>query len=97
MFRMWVKEWKNNRMIHDITICDAALPSEKNRTKKVFDCLEEACYELDVAKPIWLNVNIEEFKRIDKTRFSKDSFIEEIPFDYLEIQVIEEDDDEIPY
>ena len=80
-------------MIRDITICDAADPSEKNRTKKVFDTLEEACYELDVAKPIWLNVNVEEFKRIDKTRFSKDSFIEEVPFDYLEIHVIEEDDD----
>ena len=92
MFRMWVKEWKDNHMIRDITICDAADPSEKNRTKKVFDTLEEACYELDVAKPIWLNVNVEEFKRIDKTRFSKDSFIEEVPFDYLEIHVIEEDD-----
>lgn len=46
-----------------------------------------------MSKPIWLNVNVEEFKRIDKTRFSKDSFIEEVPFDYLEIHVIEEDDD----
>ena len=40
-----------------------------------------------------VNVNVEEFKRIDKTRFSKDSFIEEVPFDYLEIHVIEEEDD----
>ena len=93
MFRLWAKEWKDNRMIRDITICDSAPPSEKNRTKKVFDALDEVCYTFDVAKPIWLNVNIEEFKRIDKTRFSKDSFIEEVPFDYLEIQVIEEDEE----
>lgn len=93
MFRMWVKEWKQNRMINDITICDSAPSTEKNRTKKVFDALEEACYALDVAKPIWLNVNIAEFKKLDRTRFSEDSFIEEIPFEYLEIQVIEEDDD----
>ena len=93
MFRLWAKEWKDNRMIKDITICDSAPPSEKNRTKKVFDALDEACYTFDVAKPIWLNVNIEEFKRIDKTRFSKDCFIEEVPFDYLEIQVIEEDEE----
>ena len=82
MFRLWAKEWKENRMVRDITICDGAPPSEKNRTKKVFDALEEVCY-----------TNIAEFKRVDKTRFSKDNFIEEIPFDYLEIQVIEEDDD----
>ncbi len=32
-----------------------------------------------------------EFKRHKKARFRQDNFIEEIPFDYLEIQVIEED------
>ncbi len=32
-----------------------------------------------------------DFKRHSKTRFTKDSFIEHIDFDYLEIQVIEED------
>ena len=31
------------------------------------------------------------FKRHSKTRFRQDSFIEHIEFDYLEIQVIEED------
>ncbi|MCD7825760.1 MAG: hypothetical protein LUH14_07365 [Clostridiaceae bacterium] len=91
MFRLWAKEWKQNRMIRDITICDAAPPAEKNRTKKVFDAIEEICYAFDLAKPIWLNSNISEFQRIDKTRFTSDNFIEEISFDYLEIQVIEED------
>ena len=35
--------------------------------------------------------NIPDFKRHSKTRFRQDSFIEHIEFDYLEIQVIEED------
>lgn len=34
--------------------------------------------------------NINDFKRHAKTRFTKDSFIEQIDFDYLEIEVIEE-------
>lgn len=92
MFRMWVKKWKENHLVDDITICDSAPSKEKNRTKKVFDAVEEACYSMDLGKPIWLDVNIREFQRIDRTRFSKDSFIEEIDFDYLEIHVIEEDD-----
>ena len=92
MFRMWGKIWKENRLLKDITIVDSAPQTEKNRTKKVFDAVEEICYAFDLAKPIWLDVNIREFKRIDKTRFSRDSFIEEIDFDYLEIQVIEEDE-----
>ena len=37
-----------------------------------------------------LDSNIAEFKRLDKTRFTRDNFIEDIDFDYLEIHVIEE-------
>lgn len=36
-------------------------------------------------------MNIADFKRHYKTRFTQDSFVESIDFDYLEIQIIEED------
>ena len=88
MFRLWVKEWKSNRMLCDTTVCD---DSDDTRTHKVFRALETACYELDLGKPIWLDSNVEEFRRHAKARFYQDSFMEEIPFDYLEIQIIEED------
>lgn len=61
------------------------------RTKKIFAALEEICREFDLQVPIWLDVNIRDFKCFSKTRFTKDSFIEEIDFDYLEIVVYEED------
>lgn len=89
MFKLWAKEFKNNRLLKDITISDMA--EDKNRTKKVFDAVDEVCYEFDLSKPIWLDKNIEEFKRIDRTRFYQDNFIDGIDFDYLEIHVIEED------
>jgi hypothetical protein len=75
-------------MIKDTVVCD---DSNETRTHKVFNAIERICYEFDLEKPIWLNSNVEDFKRHDKTRFNKDSFIEEIDFDFLEIQVIEED------
>ena len=88
MFRLWVKEFKNNRLLKDTTICDE---SEDTRTHKVFRALEEACYKFDLGKPIWLETTIEDFKRHAKARFYQDSFMETIEFDYLEIYVIEED------
>ena len=88
MFRLWAKEFKDNRMLRDTTICD---DSGETRTHKVFHALEEVCYVFDLGKPIWLEHNIEEFKRVDKTRFRSDNFIDGIEFDYLEIHVIEED------
>ncbi|MCD8220597.1 MAG: hypothetical protein LUD07_00110 [Clostridiales bacterium] len=88
MFRMWGKIWKNNHMIKDtvISVADYSL----SRTAMVFQALDEICYEFDLEKPIWLDSNIKEFQRIDRTRFRQDSFIEPIPFDFLEIHVIEE-------
>lgn len=46
--------------------------------------------EFDLEKPIWLDSNISEFKKVAKTRFGADNFIESIDFDYLEVHIIEE-------
>lgn len=91
MFRLWAKEFKNNRMLRDMVVENGS--QNLNRTKKIFAAIDEICYEFDLSKPIWLDHNIEEFKRIDKTRFTSDNFIDSIDFDFLEIHVIEEDDE----
>lgn len=88
MFRLWAKIWKENHMLRDTVIID---DSEDTRTRKVFRALDEVCIRFDLGKPIWLDSNIREFQRHAKTRFLQDSFIEQIPFDYLEFQIIEED------
>lgn len=89
MFRLWAKEFRSNRMLRDMVVENAS--PELTRTKKIFAAMDEICYTFDLSKPIWLEHNIAEFKRIDKTRFTSDNFIETIDFDFLEIQVIEED------
>lgn len=63
-----------------------------SRTKKVLAAVEEACHTLDLSVPIWLDSTVRDFQRVARCRFTQDAFIEEIPFDYLEIQMIEEDD-----
>ncbi len=89
MFRLWGKIFQDNHLLQDTVICDS--DSQANRTRKVFRGLEEICRQFDLSNPIWLNHNIKEFQQRAKTRFYQDSFIETIEFDYLEIQVIEED------
>lgn len=88
MFRLWAKIFHDNHMLKDTCITD---DSKDTRTHKVFRALEEVCYEFDLGKPIWLDKTVADFKRHSKTRFTQDNFIEGIDFDYLEIQVIEED------
>lgn len=88
MFRLWAKVFDDNHMVRNTVIEDE---SAETRTHKVFNALETVCHTFDLGKPIWLDVNINEFKRSSKVRFYQDNFIETIDFDYLELQIIEED------
>ena len=88
MFRLWAKLIKENHLLRDTVVEDG---SADTRTAKVFRALEQACGIFDLGVPIWLQTNIDEFRRVAKARFTQDSFIEPIDFDYLEIHVIEED------
>lgn len=88
MFRMWMKIFKDNHLLKDTVICID--DSEMSRTAKVFHAVSEACIEFDLSQPIWLDANIREFQRHNKTRFTQDNFVEEISFDFLEVHIIEE-------
>ncbi len=88
MFRMWGKIWKDNRLIRDTVAKNSDY--SLSRTAMVLQGLQQICHDLDLSVPIWLDSSISDFRRHNKTRFTADSFIEEIDFDYLEIQVLEE-------
>ena len=81
MFRMWCKLFDDRGHLIKDTV----------RTRKIFAAIHDACYEFDLAEPIWLDSNVSEFQRHSKVRFTKDNFVEDIEFAYMEIEVIEED------
>ena len=89
MFRVWIKIIKDTRLLRD-TVIAIDDPAE-TRTHKVYKALEDGCHELNLSIPIWLELNKKDFIRYARTRFTQDSFIETIDFDYLEFRVIEED------
>lgn len=86
--RIWFKIFKDNRLQNDIVVEENQTDT---RTHKIFKALDEACYQFDLGKPIWLDKTIAEFKRHGKARFYQDNFIETVDFDFLEMHVIEED------
>ena len=59
MFQMWGKLVENNHILQDLTVC---IDDEDTRTHKVFRALDEICDAWNLAKPIWLDTNISEFK-----------------------------------
>lgn len=89
IMKFWAKEWKDNHMLRDHMVTDL---TDDTRTHKVFRALDEVCAAFDLPHPQWLDSTVREFKRHARCRFTQDAFVgEEIPFDYLELQVLEED------
>ena len=86
--RFWARTFKDNRMTGDVVIENN---DDDTRTHKVFAAIDRISYDLDITRPIWLDSNISDFKKYSKVRFYSDSFIEEVPFDYLEFSVLNED------
>jgi hypothetical protein len=86
--KIWFQIFTDAHLVRSETIEDY---SSETRTHKVFAALEEVCMRFDLSRPIWLQSNIDEFKKRAKTRFRKDNFVDEIDFDYLEMHVLEED------
>ena len=80
--RFWFKLWKDTRLKRDLTI---ESNEKDSRTHKVFLALEEAVHAFDLSVPIWLDKNIRDFKRSSRCRFTQDSFLEPLEYDYLEM------------
>lgn len=87
MFRMWIKIWHENHLIKDMVYENA---ENVRRTEKVLEGIRVACEKWDVANPMWLDMNIRDFKKHSRCRFNADNFPESIEFEYFEIHVIEE-------
>ena len=86
--KFWARTFKENHMKEDRVVI---IDGDDTRTHKVFAAIDKISYDLDISRPIWLDSNISDFKKYSKVRFYKDSFIEDISFDYLEFMVLEED------
>ena len=87
MIKLWGKIITNNKITNQhVVIIDEDIEYQEELKK----CILDICYNFDIQKPYWLKKNLEEYNKIKKTSFTQDNFIEEINYDKLEIEVLEE-------
>lgn len=82
MTRLWVRLMKKHRIDRQTTVDCTADGAQA--------ALEEACREMDVPRPIWLPKNEREFANFRMTAFTQDHFVEQIAFDRMEIEWIDD-------
>ena len=84
MSRLWLKVIKNHR-IHEQYTRPCNWGEEK-------DVLVETCKQADLPCPIWLEKHEREYARFRRTSFTSEHFIEEIRFDKLDLEFIDDTD-----
>ena len=84
MTRLWGRVIVRHRIQRQITV-DCAW-------EDVQDALTELCHELDIARPLWLNKHEKEFNEFRHTAFLPEHFMEDVRFDKLEIEFLDDSD-----
>ena len=80
---LWVRTIRHHRMDRQVTVpCTRFDPQ---------DALIEACQQLDISVPLWLDKNDRDWEEFGQTRFLPDSFMDHVSFERLEIEFIDPD------
>ena len=84
MARLWARIIRKHRIERQDTRTCAWEEAE--------DALRELCREFDIPAPLWLDKHVREFEEFRHTAFLPEHFMEEVPFQRLEIEFLEDDD-----
>lgn len=82
MARLWLRVIRDHR-ISEQTTAPCVWGSEK-------EVLVEMCKQQDLPCPIWLNKHENEYSSFRRTAFTAEHFIEEVDFDRLEIEFLDD-------
>lgn len=87
MYKLWAKKINKNHLTDSIVVKNKEdiTPSEKREK-----CLKEICQKLDISVPVWLKKHDLEFSQFKYVTFYPQDFIDEIDFDKLEVELIDD-------
>lgn len=87
MIKLWAKIKSNNKIIMEKLI---EIDDSDNEEDQLFDSINTVCYEFDIERPMWLPKNQREYENFRRIILTQDNFIDEINFDLLEIELIDD-------
>lgn len=82
MILLWARAIKKQRIVRSETM---------ELSDDLTETLTDLFTKMDLPRPMWLGKNDREWEQFRLTSFSKDNFIETIPYDKVEIEQIDPD------
>lgn len=87
MYKLWAKKIKNNCIIASLNIKNNEPISLHEKRDK---CIKEICQKFDLSVPVWLKKHEHDFLQYKYVTFYADDFVDDIDFDKLEIDLIDD-------
>ncbi len=87
MYKLWAKKIKNNSITASLNIKNNEPISMDEKRDK---CIREICQKFDLSVPVWLKKHEDDFIQYKYVTFYPDDFVDEIDFDKLEIDLIDD-------
>ena len=89
MYRLWGKIISRNSIVQQYTAeCN---DTDLSKEECLNICIDQICNAFDIQKPLWLPLNKRDYKNYGSTQFRADCFMEEIDYDFFEIEYIKEE------
>lgn len=82
MSRLWARVIRDHRIQRQDTISCAW--GDTN------EALTQLCKDFDIPRPIWLDKHEREYQSFRRTAFTREHFMEEVDFDRLEIEYLDD-------
>lgn len=87
MYKMWGKKIKNHKIKESVDVSNGNNISQAERRDK---CIGEICRLFDLSVPVWLEKHNREFEEYGHVTFYPGDFIDDIDFDKLEIELVDD-------
>ncbi|MPM22726.1 hypothetical protein SDC9_69184 [bioreactor metagenome] len=87
MYKLWAKKIKSNRIVDSLVVNNKENISPDEKREK---CLKEICQKFDLSVPVWLKTHDMEFSQFKIVTFFPHDFIDEVDFDKLEVELIDD-------
>ncbi len=87
MYKLWARKISRNKIINSITVKNKDNISNIDKRDK---CLKEICQKLDISVPVWLKKHETEFSQFKSVTFYPQDFVDEVDFDKLEVELIDD-------
>ncbi|HAQ39484.1 MAG TPA: hypothetical protein DCM73_00660 [Clostridiales bacterium] len=87
MYKLWARKINKNHMTGSIVVKNKEDISLSEKRDK---CLKEICQRLDISVPVWLKKHDLEFSQFKYVTFYPQDFVDEVDFDKLEVELIED-------